>query len=69
MITLVGNALDSTIDELRLSRTPRYPRAFAPLPQRKFEMDADTLLLMRFDGDAKAIVHEGTPAPEGIVAN
>jgi hypothetical protein len=69
MITLVGNALDSTIDEFRISRTPRYPHPFAALPQRKFEMDADTLLLMRFDGDAKALVPEGTPAPDGIVAN
>lgn len=62
-ITLLGQAFDSAIDELRISRLARYPRGFVALPQRKFEADADTLLLMHFEGDAKAWVGE-VPQPE-----
>ncbi|MBL8860208.1 MAG: metallophosphoesterase [Planctomycetes bacterium] len=40
---------DGVIDEVRISSTARYTAAFTP--QRRFEGDADTLLLLHMDGE------------------
>lgn len=41
--------LDGWIDEVRLSKTARYSAPFTPT--RRFEPDADTLLLLHMDGE------------------
>ena len=54
-----GRRLTSGLfDELRISRSIRYTKHFAAQPLR-FEPDADTSLLMHFDGSLDAIDSEG----------
>jgi hypothetical protein len=40
---------DGRIDEIRISKTARYTTTFAP--KRRFQPDADTLLLLHMDGE------------------
>lgn len=49
-LVLAGEA-DAVIDEVRLSAVPRYPKPFAPVDPKPFELDKDTLLLMHLNGD------------------
>jgi predicted phosphohydrolase len=48
------------IDEVRVSRTARYVRGFAP--QKRFEPDADTLLLLHFDDDPPGVCLDASDA-------
>ncbi|HWB00979.1 MAG TPA: hypothetical protein VG713_20950, partial [Pirellulales bacterium] len=63
-ITLLGNILDAAVDELRISRSPRYPSPFAAPARRKLDVDDDTLLLLHFDGKADAVVPRRNASPK-----
>jgi len=46
------------VDELRISKTARYDKEFAP--DRRFESDADTLALYHFDEGAGDVLHDSS---------
>jgi hypothetical protein len=51
-VTKEGGAVsffDGRIDEVRISKVARYAEPFEP--QRRFETDAETLLLLHMDGE------------------
>jgi hypothetical protein len=50
-ISILGEALDAAVDELRISSSARYLKPFTPPTRRRFEADDDTMLLLHFDGN------------------
>ena len=48
------NPADAAIDELRISRVPRYVKDFAP-SRKPFSLDEQTAALLHFDGDLSGV--------------
>ena len=60
----MAGRLEGAVDELRVSNAQRYKEDFQP-PSRKAptELDADTLVLFRFNGDVKPETPVKGPPP------
>jgi len=57
-----SDLFDGSVDEVRISDTPRYTEAFTP-PERHFEPDASTLLLLHLSDGIKAIAPHAAQPP------
>ena len=61
---LMHRSVDGWVDQIRVSKIPRYEAPFDPPLQGSLAPDKDTLLFLPLDGTLEGSAQPGTPSPK-----
>jgi hypothetical protein len=66
---LMHRGVDGWVDQIRVSKIPRYEAPFDPPPSGSLVPDKDTLLFLPLDGTLDGTTQPGSPSPQATTRN